>query len=217
MSDSIPQLPTIYDASLRAPIRLHSALLLIWVRPHVVLTSLTAMTGWSWSVPLGLALYCFYIRFFTAAFLGSPSQDWALAGGVVAILLGWPVRAALLYSLSKWLRGRPDFFMLLLLSAWATLPLTLRNTAQVIAMVGTGKLVTYPGLSGLLAEADSSVQLVKIGRFLLGWFDLFTVWHLTLLVLAVSVGVQVSRGRALLVVVIYSLLVLIVGSMVAVL
>jgi hypothetical protein len=166
-------------------------------------------------LPLGGALLAFYLHTFVLVALQSAALDWRFAGGVINILVGWPLRMLLLAALTRLLQGRPAFGPLLWLSAWATLPLTLRSAGQTLYLLVTGHPVAQPGLAGLLAGADPALPLVKLGAFVLGWIDLFTLWHLALLVVAVRIGAGVTTGRAIATVGLYCGLFLLMGSLAA--
>jgi hypothetical protein len=85
--------------------------------------------------------------------------------------------------------------------------LTLRSAGQTLYLLITGHPVAQPGLAGLLAGADAALPLVKLGYFVLGWIDLFTLWHLALLVVAVRIGAAVSVRTASRIVVLYSIVI----------
>jgi hypothetical protein len=162
---------------------------------------------------------CFYLRFFTLVLLRAPFSEWALLGGVAGILLGWPVRTMVLALLSKPLGGHPHWGLLFSLSTWATLPLALRDVVQTIYMAFSHKVLMHPGLSGLVVEREGMALtgLEQVGQYLLGWVDLYTIWQLVLLVITVKVGAQVTTGKAILIVTIFGLLQLLVGSSIALL
>lgn len=177
------------------------------VQPVATFGQLTASPyGQVW-LPLGGALLAFYLHTFVLVALQSAALDWRFAGGVINILVGWPLRMLLLAALTRLRQGRPAFGPLLWLSAWATLPLTLRSAGQTLYLLVTGHPVAQPGLAGLLAGADPALLLVKLGAFVLGWIDLFTLWHLALLVVAVRIGAAVSVRTASRIVVLYSIVI----------
>ena len=186
----------------------------VWLRPRAVLLR-AAGTGQSWIAPIGLALIFFYARFFVLAHLGMPQLDRALLQGVAGIFLGWLVTAGFLCGVSQIVGGRPALVPMLTMSAWATLPLTLRSAVQAIYTLATGELVRHPGLAGLLQDRglDLSPALgVQLGEILLGRLDLYTLWWLGLLVVTVSVGAWLPPRRAATVVGILALLILVVDS-----
>ena len=203
VSYSITPAPTTLQRQPEVQQHPKTALLHIWLHPRAALAGLAAGSGWSWLAPIGIGLLVFYTRIFTLAYVGERFMYEALMAGAAGIVVGWPVCAALLYALTALTGSRPGFVPLLLLCAWATLPLTLRSALQVIYMLSAGQPLGQPGLAGLLAGMDASHWTVRTGQLVLGQLDLFTGWHLGLLALAVSVAVGVSISRALIVVGMY--------------
>lgn len=214
MSNLISQLPTVHESSPEPQASLHSAMISIWLYPRTTLVGLACGHAWSWVVPIGLALLVFYARLFTLALLHDPSVKLSLLQGVVGILIGWPLCAAMLYTLGKLTGGRPGFMPILVMCAWTTLPLTLRNVVQVIYMWASGRLLHYPGLSGLFVDMDATHSPIRVGHLLLGRLDLYTLWHLCLLVLVVSIGAQISSWKAAPVVALYTVLTLLFSALV---
>lgn len=219
MSNAIRHLPVIIEQTPALQTNLRVTTITLADQPPALLTRLAAGPGWLFLVPVGMALLFFYGRFFTLVLMQAPRSEWALMGGVGGILIGWPVRALVLYALSKQFQGCPSFVPLLNLSAWATLPLTLRDAVQVLYMVSMGRLLIYPGLSGLLVQNDTATTtgLEKAGHFLLGKLDLYAICYLVLLVVAVRIGAQVSKPKAVLIVALYSILILVATGFVALL
>jgi len=74
--------------SMASPIAPFTALLRIWVSPRQTLQGLAAAAGWSWVIPIGLALLGFYGHLFVATLFGAPPRDIVMVAGVLAILLG---------------------------------------------------------------------------------------------------------------------------------
>lgn len=197
-----------------APIQGWRLLALLWLRPRRAFEAIAAGPGWLWAIPMGCALALFYARFFTMALLGAPAASGALIGGLGGILGGWLLRAWLLQQISAWLGGRPDFGALYRTTAWAAFPLILRDAVQVGYMAATGNLITDPGLSHLVTEATAwvggqlspaGVAIAAIGRVVLGRIDFYTIWHLALLALALTITAALPRTKAGLAVALYSL------------
>ncbi len=187
---------------------LFGPLLHIWLHPRMTLTNLAAGGAWSWIAPIGLALLVLYMRLFALAYLHDDHLYGTLMSGAAAVLVGWPACAAFLYALSRLTGSRPDFSSLLALCAWATLPLTVRSAVQAVYMLGSGRLLEQPGLAGLLAGASAGEWATQVGRLTLGWIDLFWLWHLGLLALAVHVEARLSMTKASVVISLYSVLIL---------
>jgi hypothetical protein len=127
------------------------------------------------------------------------------------ILLGWLLRAALLHLSSMALGGRQSFGAVYRASAWASFPLLLRNAVQLIYLLVGGGLVDGAGLSGLLAAAPAAAGGVtqavpSIPAILLSRVDLYTIWYVILLGVAVAAAGKLARGKAAVVVAVYVVL-----------
>ena len=132
------------------------------------------------------------------------------------ILFGWLLRAAVLHVSSMALGGQQGYSAVYRASAWATFPLLLRSAVQLVYVLVTGELVAGSGLSGLwgtplAAPEQTASPVLSIPAILLGRVDLYTVWYVILLGVAVAAAGRLSRGKAAAVVIIYILLSLLVG------
>jgi hypothetical protein len=190
-----------------------------WLLPYPVGRSATYHPLAGWGIPIGLGLLCFYGRLFVLAALHRSDLEWTLLGGVLGILVGWPAQTLALATISRGCAGQPHVTRLLTLTAWASLPLTLRDAVQSVYMLTTGQALLYPGLSGLLpvSAATPNPDLLAVSHYLLGQVDLYKLAALALLVFAVREGAQLSTPKALLVVSIYSILSLSLGTVLALL
>ena len=128
------------------------------------------------------------------------------------ILLGWLLRAALLHLSSMALGGRQSFGSVYRASAWASFPLLLRSAVQLLYALVGGGMIADEGLSGLLAAAPAADGVVQAGlsipAILLSRVDLYTIWYVILLGVAVAAAGKLSRGKAVAVVVVYVVLAL---------
>jgi|WetSurMetagenome_2_1015567.scaffolds.fasta_scaffold162269_2 hypothetical protein len=127
------------------------------------------------------------------------------------ILLGWLLRAAVLHVSSLALGGRQSFGAVYRTSAWASFPLLLRSAVQLIYLLVGGRMIDGAGLSGLLAAApaaDGGVSLAapSIPAILLSRVDLYTIWYVILLGVAVAAAGKLSKGKAAVVVAVYVVL-----------
>ncbi|PKO22038.1 MAG: hypothetical protein CVU38_11565 [Chloroflexi bacterium HGW-Chloroflexi-1] len=148
-----------------------------------------------------------------------------LIGGLGGILLGWLLRAGLLHVGCLALGGRQGFGVLYKASAWASLPLILRDGVQAAYMALAHELVKAPGLSGLLTSPPSSQEIASsmgvasgavsqpatAASIVLGRVDLYTIWYVILLGLALMAASKLPRGKAALVVAGYALLSVLTG------
>ena len=129
------------------------------------------------------------------------------------ILLGWLLRAALLHLSSMALGGRQSFGSVYRASVWASFPLLLRSAVQLLYALVGGGMIADEGLSGLLAAAPAADGVAQVGPSipairLESWSDLYTIWYVILLGVAVAAAGKLSRGKAVAVVVVYVVLAL---------
>jgi hypothetical protein len=126
------------------------------------------------------------------------------------ILLGWLLRAAALHVSSMALGGRQSFGTVYRASAWASFPLLLRSAVQLLYLLVGGGMIESAGLSGLLMAApgtDGAILAVpSIPAILLSRVDLYALWYVILLGVAVAAAGKLSRGKAAVVVAVYVVL-----------
>lgn len=127
-------------------------------------------------------------------------------GGIAAIWIVWILFGSMLH-LSLTLAGnRNNATTSLNLMAWASLPVAVRLVVQIIATLVSGQLISSPGLSGFIdASAGTGVSFAAN---MLRSVDLFLVWQLVLLVVGGMVMGNISRGKAIMSVIICMLVVL---------
>jgi hypothetical protein len=80
------------------------------------------------------------------------------------------------------------------LVAWAGLPLAVRYLVRGLYMLLSDRLILAPGLSGLASSEGNTGALIQ-SKFLES-VDLYWIWQIALLVLAVRAGGGFSRGKA---------------------
>lgn len=139
-----------------------------------------------------------------------------LASAAAGILFGWLLRAALLHVSSLALGGQQGFGAVYRVSAWAGFPLLLRSAVQLVYVLVGGQLTQGVGLSGLLASTPAAVGgaalfAPSIPSILLSRVDIYAMWYVILLGIAVAAAGKLSRGKAAAVVVIYVALSLLTG------
>ena len=142
---------------------------------------------------------------------------------LVGTLVGWFIWAGVLHLLAVFMGGRSAFKTLFAAVVSASLPVGLRGFFQTVYIVTTHRLITNPGLSGLVPIGPPeqlsqptgpgglpNVGAVPLGRLLLHQFlakvDLFLIWRLFLLGLAVWAVTRLSKRRAYALVVVVWLL-----------
>ena len=133
-----------------------------------------------------------------------------LVVAAAGILLGWLLRAALLHLSSMALGGRQSFGSVYRASAWASFPLLLGSAVQLLYALVGGGMIAGAGLSGLLAAAPAADGVAQtapsIPAIVLGRVDLYTIWYVVLLGVAVAAAGKLSRGKAAVVVAVYVVL-----------
>jgi len=129
-----------------------------------------------------------------------------MVSAVAGILFGWLLRAAVLHVSSMALGGRQSFGAVYRASAWASFPLLLGSAVQLIYLLVGGGMIAGAGLSGLLAASPAAPSIPAI--LLLGRVDLYTIWYVILLGVAVAAAGKLSIGKAAAVVAVYVVLAL---------
>jgi len=139
-----------------------------------------------------------------------------LAIAAAGVLFGWLLRAAVLQVSSLALGGRQSFGAVYRVTAWAAFPLLLRSAVQLIYSLVGGQLTEGAGLSGLLAatpaaDGGASASTLSVASLLLSRVDIYAIWYVILLVIAVAAASKLSRGKAVVVVSVYVVLALLTG------
>lgn len=125
--------------------------------------------------------------------------------GILGILIGWLVWAGALHLISVMVGGDSQFGGMWRGVVWSYLPIALRNGLQSVYVLATGELITNQGLSGLVAVDQAVSELIASPpspgmlalRSLLAQIDLFNIWNLVLLVIAVMTIARLSRRKAI--------------------
>lgn len=129
----------------------------------------------------------------------------ALAG-IASIWLVWILFGSMLH-LSLTLAGnRNNATTSLNLMAWASLPIAVRLLVQIVATLVTSQLISSPGLSGFIDTSTGTGA--SFAANMVGNLDLFLIWQLALLVVGGTVMGNISRGKAIMSVIICALVVL---------
>lgn len=114
---------------------------------------------------------------------------------VIGVWLGWLLVSGLLHLVLTLLGGRGSTHLSMNLVAWASLPFALRDGVQILYMLASRQLVTHSGLSGF-ASADSGAMGALIAG-LLGFVDVYFIWYVALLAVAVRAANGLSRAKAI--------------------
>ncbi len=133
----------------------------------------------------------------------------SLGFGVIFLIGGLLVQSAFLYFGALIVGGDDmSFGSIFAMSSWARIPMAIGLLVQGGFTLVAQHINQYPGLSFLVGTGD----LMKDARdplfVLLGGIDLFWVWHLALAVLGLSVVARISRGKSLMLIILYAALAL---------
>jgi hypothetical protein len=131
-----------------------------------------------------------------------------LVGGAVGTLIGYLVRAGVLFLVGLALGGHSSFKQVWRMAVWTTFPDAVRSLVAGIAILATGNLPS-PGLGFIFTSAEASAMSPVLLTFLQG-IDIYLVWSLVLIGLGVSATAQLNRVKSALVTFTYWALVVIV-------
>lgn len=129
-------------------------------------------------------------------------------GALFSVVVGALFVAALLHFLGTVFGGQQTFNTVLTTTSWARVPLIFRGLIQLV-WFGLHPGAIEPnmaGLSGLVANVETSSQAAtSFAAPLLGRIEIWNLWFVVLLVIAVRATSKVTRGRAILIVGVYVL------------
>lgn len=101
------------------------------------------------------------------------------------VWLGWIIVASSLHFVLTLLGGRGSNRSVLNLTAWAGLPFVIRDLVRIAYIGLTQQTIDFPGLSGFAPVETTGFPGSGITAFL-GLIDIYWLWHVILLVLAVK-------------------------------
>lgn len=135
-----------------------------------------------------------------------------LGVGIIVLLGGVVIQAAFFYF-GALMAGGADasYGSMFNLSAWARLPIAIGYLVQTGIIMATQSMLN-PGFSYLVASGNIMEDVKNPLYALLANLDLFWLWHLGLAVVGLAVVSRMSRGKSLVLVLIYAVIVL--GAMV---
>jgi hypothetical protein len=142
----------------------------------------------------------------------SVPRYWLTAGGVGLILtaLGWVLRGGLVHLLSALFGGVSDWKEAFCVSVWSTFPGVVRNAVQALYVGINGSLIEHQGFSGFVVKGDSLENSRDMLYVLLSNVDPFSLWHLLLFAMGISVAIKISRAKGAFLAVIIWLLFLVI-------
>jgi hypothetical protein len=128
--------------------------------------------------------------------------------GILFMIMAILAQATLLYFMALVSGGELTFGAMFRMSVWSRLPMAIGALVQAGFTIIASRLIQYPGLSFFVATGDLMQDSRNPLFVLLGGLDLFWLWHLLLVVLGVAVVARFSRGKALVLTLVYAVLAL---------
>ena len=115
-------------------------------------------------------------------------------GAVLSVVVVWLLESGVLHLVFTLLGWRHPWRMALNIVAWARLPYALRIVVRIGAAALTHQVVAHPGLSGFAPEGAGPLNIALAA--LLGFIDLYIIWHTILLVIGVRAADNLSGRKA---------------------
>lgn len=125
-------------------------------------------------------------------------------GGAIGTFITALIAAAVLHFLATVMGGQQAFMEVFSTTAWARVPLILRSVFHIPWLLAGGFDPNPSGLAGLVTVGETpgaSSYLVP----LLSQIEVWNLWYLALLVVAIMASAKLTRGRAITVVGIFVL------------
>ena len=123
-----------------------------------------------------------------------------LATGIIGALAGYLFRGVIVFALGLALGGRATFKQVVRMAAWSTLPVAIRKLVQATTSFVTGAF-SMSGVSGLLSTREATSM--PMFNLLLGSFDIYLIWSLALLGIGAAVTSKLSKGKSVVLVMVY--------------
>jgi hypothetical protein len=120
-------------------------------------------------------------------------------------LLSWVLFAGALYVIGLAVGGKAGYGQLFAVVSWSWIPYILGDFFQAGYILATGRLIRLPGLSFLAATGNGTANLLHLA---LAQVDIFLLWHLLLIGLGIAALNHFGRGKTLLIVLVYLLIVI---------
>ena len=129
--------------------------------------------------------------------------------GALALVVGVLVQTAYFYLAGMLAGGQESSFgSMFTVSAWSRLPLAIGFLVQAAFVLVSQGAIKYPGLAAFVAGGDLLVDGKNPLIALLARIDLFWLWHLLLVAVGIAVATRISRGKSVVLTLIYAALVL---------
>jgi hypothetical protein len=131
---------------------------------------------------------------------GSSMMLIALVPNTLGILGGILIGAVAVFGLGVMLGGKASFRQIFPVVVWSSVPLALRQVVHTAVTLATGQTVAA-GISGALTRTEAAAA--PILNTLFEKIDLYLIWQLVLLGLGIAVTARLSKGKSLLIILIY--------------
>lgn len=138
----------------------------------------------------------------TSALVAGGFNVLKLGGTVLGTFVGWLLWGGALYLASVFLGRSSSFGQMFRLAVWTWLPYGLRGLAQTIFMMITGEAIANAGFSGFVIDKGVT-SLIPPGpgqlalASILSRVDVFMVWHVLLVSVALMAFTGLTRRKAL--------------------
>lgn len=129
-----------------------------------------------------------------------------LVFGGAALVIGILAQAVFLYFASLVLGGEANFGAIFRISLWSRFPIAIGLLVQAGFIAFTQSMIHYPGLSFWVGTSDFIQDAQNPLYVLLGQLDLFWLWQVLLLVIGLAVAARLGKGKAVVLVLVYSAL-----------
>jgi len=128
----------------------------------------------------------------------------ATVGGLIAVAIGLLVATGVLYFAGLVSGTELNFVPLLSMMAWTWIPFAVRHLVQAGFILVRRGLIVNQGLSWLVSVGDPLKDAGNIVYYLLGFVDVFMLWHLILVWAGTRGAGRLSWGRAFVIAIAYA-------------
>jgi hypothetical protein len=120
-----------------------------------------------------------------------------IAGGLpaVSLLIAWLLLGVLTNLLSVAFGGLSNALMAMNISAWASIPLGVRNLMQIIYYLATGSAISAPGLSGFAPTPGTNSALIYLQQ-VLSRVDVYLFWQIGLLAIGITAWGGIAKKKS---------------------